>query len=131
MPYLLLLLTLVLGACQRPGSPLQLDETAGRVISLEAEPALLTGRNRSGLRAKVRFSEVNDPSRYLVAEVYGECHPGDDHRSFVGVERVVEVDELLRQRQPRSGLGSSFALDERPPRWARRLLERYCLNTST
>jgi hypothetical protein len=74
----------------------------------------------------VRFTEADDPSRYLQAEVYGECHPGDDHRSFVGIERVVEVDDLLRQRTPRPGLGISIALDERPPRWVRRLLERYC-----
>lgn len=118
---------------QSPSSPRSLDLGSydGRQVSLTDSPEQidLAGGKRA-IRAEVRISQPQTTSRYSLVDVFAECDPKDPQRTFIGLERITQVDELLAQRRVEPGLGTTRSLQERPPEWGLELLRRYCPKTA-
>ncbi|AZB72520.1 hypothetical protein [Synechococcus elongatus] len=125
------LLAIALIACDRHTSTspdLELGVYADRRVALLAEPTLdAASATKTLIRGQVRIEDPETTSRYLLIEIYGECDRQNPQQSFLGLERVNDVDELLQQRTPRAGLGTVISLaDPQPPAWVSDLMRRYC-----
>jgi hypothetical protein len=98
-----------------------------RLVTLSEPPQQIDlADGKRALRAQVRIAQPQSRSRYSLVEVYAECDPKAPERTFIGLERVTQVDELLAQRHLESGLGITRSLQEQPPSWSLELLRRYC-----
>ncbi|ABB57425.1 hypothetical protein [Synechococcus elongatus] len=125
------LLAVVLVACNRQTSApnnLELGVYADRRVALLAEPTLdAATATKTLIRGQVRIDDPKTSSRYLLVDIYGECDRQNPRQSFLGLERVNEVDDLLQQRTPRAGLGTAISLaDQQRPVWVSDLMRRYC-----
>jgi hypothetical protein len=111
-----------------PGSrSLDLGTYDGRSVTLtEAPQQIDLSDGKRALRALVRIAQPNSTSRYSLVEIYAECDPNAPDRTFVGFERITQVDELLAQRRLETGLGTTRSLKEAPPAWSLELLRRSC-----
>lgn len=126
-------LSLGLVACDRfsqSSIPPELDlgiHSDRRITLLEEPIQDSASATKTLLRGQVRIDDPQTTSRYLLVDIYGECDRQNPQQSFLGLERVSEVDDLLQQRQPRSGLGTAINLaDPNAPAWVRTLMQRYC-----
>lgn len=125
------LLATVLVACDRQSATsnkLELGVYADRRIALLADPILdAVNAQKTLVRGQVRIDDPDTSSRYLLVDLYGECDRQNPRQSFLGLERVNEVDDLLQQRTARAGLGTVISLaDPQAPAWAIDLMRRYC-----